>query len=77
MSSEPETKPWWQSRTVWANVLSILFAVLSLAGVKLPEGLTQDQVLPVVLGIAGIVGLYLRGKTSKPLTKFTTKGKSA
>ncbi len=75
--NEADAKPWWLSRTIWANVIAIVFALLSLAGVQLPEGLTQEQVLPVVLGIAGVVGIWLRGTTSKPLTsKSPLKGKA-
>lgn len=65
------TKAWWQSRTIWVALVSVLFAILGGTGV-LPEGLTEDGVVETIMGIIGILIVVFRigatdaiGKTNK------------
>ncbi len=53
------TMKWWQSRTIWLNLVAVAFALL--AGSKvLPEGLTQEQVVNTILGFVGILSIIFR-----------------
>ena len=57
-------KNWWESRTIWLNVVAVIYATA--AGFNLlPAGITQEEVLSVVMGVVGMVGLGLRLVTSK------------
>ncbi|WP_157218657.1 hypothetical protein [Flavisphingomonas formosensis] len=54
-----DTKAWWQSRTIWLNIVATVFAVLG-AMKLLPEGLEQDQVVTAIMAIVGVVNFVLR-----------------
>ena len=54
-----DTKAWWQSRTVWVNIVATLFAVLGAFKV-LPAGLSQEQVVTAIMAITAIVNVFLR-----------------
>ena len=54
-----DTKPWWQSRTVWVNIVATLFALLGALN-ALPTGLSQEQVVTAVMAIVAIVNVVLR-----------------
>jgi hypothetical protein len=57
-----DTKTWWQSRTIWANIVATLFALL--AGFKvLPTGLDQETVLTTIMGAIAVVNVLLRIST--------------
>jgi len=54
-----DTKAWWQSRTIWLNIVAAIFAVLG--GLKLlPEGLDQEQVVTAIMAIVSIVTVIFR-----------------
>ncbi len=64
---EQESKLWWQSRTIWANVFALLFAIPAAADI-LPEGFTQEQAIAAVMALFGIINIFLSAKTtSKPI----------
>ena len=54
-----DTKTWWQSRTVWVNVVATLFAVLSTFKL-LPANIDQDSVVTAIMGAVAIVNVVLR-----------------
>ena len=54
-----DTKNWWQSRTVWVNVVAALFAVLG-AFRLLPANLDQDSVVTAIMGAVAIANVVLR-----------------
>lgn len=58
-----ELKTWWASRAIWTGVIGSLWGVAAALGI-LPEGLTQADVLTVVLALTGIAGVVFR-KTAK------------
>ena len=45
------TKPWWQSKTVWASIIAILAGAASLAGVRLDATL-QDELATLLTSVA-------------------------
>ena len=55
-------KPWFASKTLWANAVMVIAAVSAAFGLDL--GLDPETQLTVVIGIMGIVNAVLR---------FTTK----
>jgi len=54
-----DTKTWWQSRTVWVNVVATLFAVLSTFKL-LPANIDQDSVIAAIMGAVAIANVVLR-----------------
>jgi hypothetical protein len=54
-----ELKPWWASKAIWTGVIGSLWSVAAALGI-LPEGLTQADVLTVVLALTGISGVLFR-----------------
>ena len=54
-----DNKAWWQSRTVWVNVVATLFAVLGTFKL-LPEGLDQDSIVTAIMGAVAVANLVLR-----------------
>lgn len=58
-----EMKPWWASKAIWTGVIGSLWGVAAALGV-LPEGLTQADVLTVVLALTGIGSVVFR-KTAR------------
>jgi len=54
-----DTKTWWQSRTVWVNVVATLFAVLGTFKL-LPVNIDQDSVVTAIMGAVGIANVVLR-----------------
>jgi hypothetical protein len=61
-----DTKNWWQSRTVWVNVVATLFAVLSTFNL-LPANLDQDSVVAAIMGAVAIANLVLRLVTKQAI----------
>jgi hypothetical protein len=58
-----ELKPWWASKAIWTGVIGSLWCVAAALEI-LPEGLTQADVLTVVLALTGIASVVFR-KTAK------------
>lgn len=58
-----ELKPWWASKAIWTGVIGSLWGVAAAFDI-LPEGLTQADVLTVVLALTGIGSVVFR-KTAK------------
>ena len=54
-----DSKYWWQSRTVWVNVVATLFALLG-ALKLLPTGLDQDSIVSAIMGGVAIANVVLR-----------------
>jgi hypothetical protein len=54
-----DSKIWWQSRTIWVNVVATLFAVLGTFKL-LPVGLDQDSIVTAIMGLVAIANLVLR-----------------
>lgn len=59
-------KLWWQSRTVWVNIVATLFAVLGLFNL-LPVGLDQDSLVSAIMGIVAVANIALRIVTRRPI----------
>lgn len=49
-----ETKPWWQSRTIWGSIAVLLVLVIKL--IKPDAEVTDTELLDVIMATVGIVG---------------------
>jgi hypothetical protein len=58
------SKTWWQSRTVWVNVVATLFAILATFKL-LPAGLDQDTIVTAIMGVVAIANVALRLLTDR------------
>jgi hypothetical protein len=54
-----DTKNWWESRTVWVNVVATLFAVLGTFKL-LPANIDQESVVTAIMGAVAIANVVLR-----------------
>jgi len=54
-----DSKIWWQSRTIWVNLVATLFAVLGTFKL-LPVGLDQDSIVTAIMGMVAMANLVLR-----------------
>jgi hypothetical protein len=61
-----DSKTWWQSRTVWVNVVASLFAVLGTFKL-LPTGLDQDTIVTAIMGMVAIANVVLRLLTKQAI----------
>ncbi len=61
-----DSKTWWQSRTVWVNIVATLFAVLGTFKL-LPTGLDQDTIVTAIMGAVAIANVVLRLLTNQAI----------
>ena len=61
------TKKWYQSRTMWANLIAGVVTVAGAFGLEL--GLDAAAQAQLVAGVMVIVNLWLRAVTKKRITK--------
>jgi len=54
-----DIKNWWQSRTVWVNIVATLFALLGTTKL-LPAGIDQENVVTAVMGFVALANVALR-----------------
>jgi hypothetical protein len=53
------TKAWYQSKTIWAQIVSLIFMALILLGL-LPEGLTEEEVMAAVSAVLSVAAIIFR-----------------
>lgn len=58
------SKPWYRSKTLWANVFTVLIAILGLLGAHPLLEQYSDHILLVM----GVIGILLRFVTDQPLS---------
>lgn len=66
-----DTKNWWQSRTIWLQVVAAIFALLGAFG-ALPADLDQDQVVSVIMAAVAGVTIILRLRSTKAIAPTST-----
>lgn len=63
-----QTKKWWTSRTIWVQIIAVLFALG--AGFEWwPKDITQEEVVAAVMGIVAVVTFILRLRTTETIKK--------
>ena len=60
-----DVKPFWASKTIWANIVGALAYAATAFGFDL--GLTADVQLQLVGGIMVVINILLRFVTTKPV----------
>lgn len=68
---DPNAKPFWASKTIWANLLALAVSIGGVFGLDL--GLSEAEQAQIVAIIITVVNVFLRFKTEKPV-KMTKKG---
>ena len=58
-----DTKNWWASKTIWANLLAVIAAIGTAFGLNLDAGI-QAEVVTVIMGV---VNIALRFVTRQPV----------
>ncbi len=61
----PEGKQWWESRTVWVNIIAIVGAIGAYFG--LPIHIEPELAMTIYPLILGLINVYLRNKTDKAI----------
>lgn len=61
-----DTKSWWQSRTMWVNLVAMLFALLGAFG-RLPSGIDQEQIVTAIMALIAIANVTLRLITKRAI----------
>ena len=57
-------KPWYLSKTIWFNIISLLASILAYYGIDIPA----DQIGPIATLIVIIGNIILRGVTKEAVT---------
>lgn len=60
------SKPWWQSKTIWVQVIAFIFAI-GAGKAWWPADLTQESVLAWVMGAVAFVNVVLRFVTKSTI----------
>lgn len=60
-----DAKPWYTSKTVWANVIVVVVAILAYLGAQ--PNLLPAEFAPWVLAGVGVLNIVLRFLTGAPL----------
>lgn len=71
-----ETKPWYQSRTIWGAIIAGVAAIAQAAGLSISES-EQTQIITAVTGAGEMFGLLVVFLGRIKATKTVTITKSA
>ena len=68
LESLPAGIEFWQSRTVWINIIAIVASLAAYFGFDFKaHNISQETVVTVITTVLGLVNLYLRKGTDKPI----------
>lgn len=62
-----DSKPWYASKTIWANVIAFAATMATVFGVDLPFALTPEAQAEIVAAIMAVVNIVLRFVTDTPI----------
>ena len=60
------SKTWWQSKTIWANVIAFVATIAGMFGFD--WGLTPEVQAQIVAAVMAVVNVVLRFITDKPIS---------
>ena len=60
-------KPWYASKTIWANVLAFAATMFTVFGVNLPFELSPEVQAEIVAAVMAVVNIVLRFVTTEPI----------
>ena len=55
-----QSKKWYQSKTIWTQIVSVLVATLSAIDTQFGTGLLSTQVAAIIISVLQILGVYGR-----------------
>lgn len=71
-----ETKPWYQSKAIWASLLIVVVAILGIVGqpeqaavVEGESGAIADWIVETITLVLGVIAFYGRITAKKKLTQ--------
>lgn len=72
-TKKPQGKPWYKSKTVWANVATVVAAMLTAVEQYLSvlSPVIDPVIFPWVLAGVGVVNIVLRAITTEGITGVT------
>lgn len=62
------TKPWWQSKTIWSDVVTVLMGALPLVDKQFGTHLTSSPMFATALAMLGALGLYGRSTATTSIS---------
>lgn len=62
-----ESKPWYASKTIWANVVAFVATMATVFGLDLPFDLSAEVQAEIVAAVMAVVNIVLRFVTSTPI----------
>jgi len=62
---ETETKPFWQSKTLWANAVGFIAVLTGAFGLDL--GLDPETQITIVGAVMAVINIILRFTTKQPI----------
>jgi len=65
------SKKWWQSKTIWGAIITLIAVIAQLFGVKIDPALQQQlvtQITTIAAGVGGLLALYGRIKADKRIS---------
>jgi hypothetical protein len=74
LTSIPEGKKWWQSKTIWVNIAAMVAATTALFG--LPIHINPEVAMTLYPIVLGVVNLFLRSKTNQGLNHVIKRKKA-
>lgn len=63
----PKTKKWYQSKTIWANIIVVVVATLTAIDAQFGTNIMNSPITQAILAVAGAFGIYGRAKANKPI----------
>jgi len=64
-----ETKPWYQSKTIWVNLITLLISIIGIVITSATDLGISPEVVVVLTGvIVPVLNLFLRTITEQPIT---------
>lgn len=64
-----DKKPWYQSKTIWFNVVAAALAAAGAATDVLQPVLGENGIYVMIAGVLPVANMILRAATSQPLGK--------
>jgi len=65
--AKEKTKKWYQSKTIWANVIVVIVATLTAIDAQFGTNIMNSPITQAILAVAGAFGIYGRVKADSKI----------
>jgi len=55
-----ESKKWYQSKTIWSQIISVVVALVSTIDQQFGTGMLTTQIAAVIISVLQVIGVYGR-----------------